>query len=125
MLTSLNMPNNLEKVEALIRKYEANKSYYHSQKYNKTLLRSDFLDPLFEALGWDIKNAAGKSISEREVLLEESLRDGMMEHTKKPDYTFRLFSERKFFWKRKSRRSILCKTMVQPNKLEDMALRLD
>lgn len=91
------MPNNLEKVEALIRKYEANKSYYHSQKYNETLLRSDFLDPLFEALGWDIKNAAGKSISEREVLLEESLRDGMMEHTKKPDYTFRLFSERKFF----------------------------
>ncbi|MGI6233599.1 MAG: Eco57I restriction-modification methylase domain-containing protein, partial [Prevotella sp.] len=97
MLISPNISNNLEKVKALIDKYEANRSYYHSPNYNETLLRSDFLDPLFEALGWDIKNIAGRSISEREVLLEESLRDGMMEHTKKPDYTFRLFSERKFF----------------------------
>lgn len=85
------------KVEQLINKYEADKSYYHSERYNETLLRSDFLDPLFEALGWDIKNTAGRSISEREVLLEEPLKSGVAEHTKKPDYTFRLFAERKFF----------------------------
>lgn len=88
---------NREQVERLIRKYEADKSYYHSERYNETLLRSDFLDPLFEALGWDIKNNAGLSISEREVLLEEPLKAGAAEHSKKPDYTFRLFSERKFF----------------------------
>lgn len=85
------------KVEQLISKYEADKSYYHGERYNETLLRSDFLDPLFEALGWDIKNNAGLSISEREVLLEEPLKSGAAEHTKKPDYTFRLFAERKFF----------------------------
>lgn len=88
---------NKEQVERLIRKYEADKSYYHSERYNETLLRSDFLDPLFEALGWDIKNNAGLSISEREVLLEEPLKAEAAEHTKKPDYTFRLFAERKFF----------------------------
>lgn len=84
-------------VEKLISKFEADKSYYQSERYNETLLRSDFLDPLFESLGWDINNTSGLSISEREVLLEESLRDGGVEHTKKPDYTFRLFAERKFF----------------------------
>lgn len=85
------------KIEQLISKYEADKFYYHSERYNETLLRSDFLDPLFEVLGWDIKNNAGLSISEREVLLEEPLKSGAAEHTKKPDYTFRLFAERKFF----------------------------
>lgn len=89
--------DNREQVERLISKYDADKSYYHSERYNETLLRSDFLDPLFEALGWDIKNNSGLSISEREVLLEEPLKAGVAEHTKKPDYTFRLFAERKFF----------------------------
>ncbi|MDL2311465.1 Eco57I restriction-modification methylase domain-containing protein [Bacteroidales bacterium OttesenSCG-928-B11] len=48
-------------------------------------------------LGWDIKNNAGKPTNEREVILEEALKANASEHSKKPDYTFRLFSERKFF----------------------------
>lgn len=50
-------------VEKLISKFEADKSYYQSERYNETLLRSDFLDPLFESLGWDINNTSGLSIS--------------------------------------------------------------
>lgn len=65
--------------------------------YNETQLRTDFLDPLFELLGWDLKNSRGKATNEREVLVEEGLRDGADSNTKKPDYTFRLFAERKFF----------------------------
>jgi hypothetical protein len=68
-----------------------------TSKYNETLLRSDFLDPFFELLGWDIKNNAGKPTNEREVILEEALKANASEHSKKPDYTFRLFSERKYF----------------------------
>lgn len=85
------------KLEQLIEKYEVNRVYYRTDKYNETLLRSDFLNPLFEAFGWDIKNSAGRSVNEREVLLEEPLKSGVAEHTKKPDYTFRLYAERKFF----------------------------
>ena len=84
-------------IKQLIEKYNANRDFYLTDKYNETLLRSDFLDPLFELLGWDIKNNAGKPTNEREVLLEESLKSNAFEHSKKPDYTFRLFSERKFF----------------------------
>lgn len=61
------------------------------------MLRSDFLDPFFELLGWDIKNVASKCTGEREVLLEEPLKANAVSHTKKPDYTFRLYGERKFF----------------------------
>lgn len=84
-------------IQQLVEKYEQNHSEYLHTRYNETQVRSEFLDSFFELLGWDIKNVQGKSTNEREVILEESLRDGADTHSKKPDYTFRLFSERKFF----------------------------
>lgn len=84
-------------INDLIKKYDENKDYYQTSKYNETQLRTDFLDPFFELLGWDIRNAKGKPTNEREVLLEEGLKEDTYSTTKKPDYTFRLFSERKFF----------------------------
>ena len=86
-----------QNLKGLVQKYQANRDNYLSDNYNETLLRNDFLDPLFELLGWDIKNTTGRPTNEREVVLEEPLKAGASENTKKPDYTFRLFSERKFF----------------------------
>ena len=84
-------------IKKLVEKYNADRNFYLTNKYNETLLRSDFLDPFFELLGWDIKNNTGKPTNEREVILEEALKENASENSKKPDYTFRLFSERKFF----------------------------
>ncbi|MCK5027057.1 MAG: N-6 DNA methylase [Candidatus Pacebacteria bacterium] len=84
-------------IQDLIKKYHSNRANYLKATYNETQLRSDFLDPLFELLGWDIKNVSCKPTNEREVLLEEALKANASENSKKPDYTFRLFSERKFF----------------------------
>lgn len=84
-------------INDLIKKYDENKDNYQTSKYNETHLRTDFLDPFFELLGWDIRNTKGKPTNEREVLLEEGLKEDTYSTTKKPDYTFRLFSERKFF----------------------------
>lgn len=84
-------------IKNLVKKYQENRETYLKSLYNETQLRTDFLDPLFELLGWDIKNTSGKPTNEREVLLEEPLKASATSNTKKPDYTFRLFSERKFF----------------------------
>ena len=84
-------------VKDLVKKYHSNRKTYLKASYNETQLRTDFLDPFFELLGWDIKNSEGKPTNEREVLLEEGLKADATANTKKPDYTFRLFSERKFF----------------------------
>jgi hypothetical protein len=84
-------------ISDLVSKYESNIVSCKSPAYNETQLRSDYLDPLFQLLGWDISNRANKPTNEREVLLEEALKGEINEHSKKPDYTFRLFSERKFF----------------------------
>lgn len=86
-----------DKIHALVQKYEQGKEVYRTPSFNETQVRNEFLDPLFEILGWDIRNTAGKNTNEREVLLEEPLKANVASHTKKPDYTFRLFGERKFF----------------------------
>jgi hypothetical protein len=85
------------KIHELVKAYQANRANCLKPTYNETQLRADFLDPLFESLGWDIKNASGMPTNEREVILEEPLQGSASEYSKKPDYTFRLFSERKFF----------------------------
>ena len=84
-------------IKDLVKKYHSNRETYLKANYNETQLRTDFLDPFFELLGWDIKNSEGKPTNEREVLVEEGLKADATANTKKPDYTFRLFSERKFF----------------------------
>ena len=84
-------------VKDLVKKYHSDRESYQKPSYNETQLRTDFLDPFFELLGWDIKNSAGQPTNEREVLVEEGLKADATANTKKPDYTFRLFSERKFF----------------------------
>ena len=61
-------------VKELIEKYTSNRDYYLTNRYNEIMLQSDFLDPFFELLGWDIKNNAGKPTNEREVILEEALK---------------------------------------------------
>ncbi len=84
-------------IAKLVRKYEAHRKHYRSSAFNETMLRSEFLDPFFELLGWDIKNTSGSSTHEREVILEESLKSNANTSSKKPDYTFRLYGERVFF----------------------------
>ena len=84
-------------IKDLVNKYQSNRPSYLKSSYNETQLRSDFLNPLFELLGWDIKNNAAKPTNEREVILEEPLKANASENSKKPDYTFRLYAERKYF----------------------------
>ncbi|MEO3684064.1 N-6 DNA methylase [Shewanella vesiculosa] len=84
-------------LQRLVDKYDSDLKYYRSKKYNENQLRIDFLDIFFSILGWDITNANGKPTNEREVLVEEGLKAQAGENTKKPDYTFRLYSDRKFF----------------------------
>jgi type I restriction-modification system DNA methylase subunit len=84
-------------ISNLVSKYQKDRAHYLSEGYNEAQLRADFLDPLFELLGWDIQNKQAMSTSEREVVVETPLRASAGATTKKPDYAFRLFSERKFF----------------------------
>ena len=87
------------RVSALVARFEAGRSQYSSQSYNETDLRVEFLDPLFRLLGWDVGNESGRPIHLREVVREASVEvedaDGFRK--KRPDYEFRVGTERLFF----------------------------
>jgi len=83
------------RVVELIETFDRNIEAYHSQQYNETQLRREFIDPLFEELGWDVTNKQGFAPQYREVLHENSIK--ISGETKAPDYSFRIGKERKFF----------------------------
>jgi len=85
----------------LVERFRNNHATYtesHSN-YNEAQLRVDFLDPFLMALGWDVLNAKQAPQHLREVILEDSveIEDGDQVVVTKPDYAFRLGTERKFF----------------------------
>jgi len=82
-------------VRRLVDRFDQNRDAYLSGSYNETQLRREFIDPLFEALGWDVENRQGSAMPYRDVIFEDSLKVGGA--TKAPDYCFRIGGMRKFF----------------------------
>ena len=48
-----------ELILQLIQRFEDNRNAYRSSGYNEAQLRQEFLNPFFEALGWDVSNKKG------------------------------------------------------------------
>ena len=82
-------------VKDLVARFDQHRNSYRSGRYNETQLRREFLDPFFEALGWDVFNRHNYAELYKDVIHEDSLE---IEGEKKaPDYAFRVGGTRKFF----------------------------
>ena len=57
------------RVAELVARFEQNLAYYRSPDFDELSTRSTFIDPLLEALGWDVTDDAGLGPA-REVILE-------------------------------------------------------
>ena len=79
----------------LIERFERNREAYRSGRYNETQVRREFIDPMFEALGWDVDNKGGYAEAYKDVIHEDAIKVGGV--TKAPDYCFRIGGARKFF----------------------------
>jgi hypothetical protein len=77
------------------------REHFRSGNYNEFQLRKQFLDPLFEALGWDMANSQGLAPQYRDVIHEDAIKIGP--HVMAQDYAFTLHGQRKFFLERKNR----------------------
>ncbi len=84
-----------QSIADLVARFGEHAETYRRGDYNETQLRRDFLDPLFEALGWDIHNRQGYAEAYRDVIHEDALR--VEKTVKAPDYCFRIGGVRKFF----------------------------
>ena len=80
----------------LVENFDRHRDEYRAAAYNEAQVRKEFIDPFFEALGWDMANRSGKAEAYKDVLHEASLKmpSGA---TKAPDYAFRIGGNAKFF----------------------------
>jgi hypothetical protein len=84
-----------DSIRQLVEHFKQNQPSYRSGKFNEAQLRLEFLNPLFEALGWDVSNRSGYAEAYKDVVVEPSLEvEGEL---KAPDYAFRIGGTRKFF----------------------------
>jgi hypothetical protein len=79
----------------LVERFERHHEAYRSIRYNETQVRREFIDPLFQELGWDIANRQGYAEPYKDVIHEDAIKVGGA--TKAPDYCFRMGGTRKFF----------------------------
>ena len=80
-------------LQRLVAKFEADRAHYPSKGYGEAQARIDFITPFFKTLGWDVENEAGLPHHQREVIVETS-----EEETQgRPDYSFRVGGQTKFF----------------------------
>jgi type I restriction-modification system DNA methylase subunit len=89
-----------EVVARLVARYIANRERYAS---SEAQVRVDFINPLLEALGWDLENQAGLSFTAREVQVEEGVELADDDDPSSggaagnPDYTIQPDGRRRFF----------------------------
>lgn len=81
----------LEIIKERIEDFEKNKALIMKKGYGETNIRTNYIDVMFEALGWNIRN-------KYEVDREFSQKDKSKEaNTKKVDYAFKINGKLKFF----------------------------
>jgi type I restriction-modification system DNA methylase subunit len=105
------MKEALKQVSLLVERFERNIEAYRSPAYNETQLRREFIDPFFEALGWDVANKAGYAEQYKDIVHEDAIK--VAGATKAPDYCFRIGGVRKFFLETK-KPSVDIKDQVSP-----------
>jgi hypothetical protein len=84
-----------EEVARLCQYFATNRQAFHAPGVKEAHVRQSLIDPLFESLGWDVRNTAMTAPQYREVIPEDSL--DVEGHQKAPDYTFRVGSSPKYY----------------------------
>jgi len=84
-----------QEVARLCQYFVTNRQAFHDPGVKEAHVRQSLIDPLFESLGWDVRNTAMTAPQYREVIPEDSL--DVEGQQKVPDYTFRVGTLPKFY----------------------------
>jgi predicted type IV restriction endonuclease len=82
-------------VERLVARFHRNLDAYKRAEYKEEQARVECINPVFEALGWDVRNTKGYAEPYKDVILEDAIRLGRSVGA--PDYCFRSGGTRTFF----------------------------
>jgi hypothetical protein len=81
-------------LDRLVKAFQRKLYEFVSPDYDEAKLRVDFLNPLFQALGWDVENRAGLAVHQREVEIESRTR--VSGRKKRADFLFRVARQERF-----------------------------
>src|SRR5258708_29584946 len=79
----------------LIEAFERNLDSYRAAPYKEAHVRHEFIDPFFEALGWDVQNRRKYAENYKDVVHEPSLDEEG--NSTAPDYSFQPGGRLKFY----------------------------
>ena len=111
-----------DEIASLCRYFTTNRDAFHAPGVKEADVCQSLIEPFFEALGWDVRNAAQVAPQYREVIPQESL-DVEGEQKKAPDYAFRVGPPLNFFVEAKK-----CAVDINTDpgaRLSDSPLRLE
>jgi len=80
-----------KEIADLVSRFEMHYDEYKQPHYKEADARREFIDPLFEALDWDVGNRVGADEAYKDVLRESREGSGA------PDYAFRYGERIRFF----------------------------
>lgn len=60
----------------LVERFTEHLQHYLSPSYNETQVRVEFVNPLFEALGWDLHNKQGFAEPWKQIVHEDAIEVG-------------------------------------------------
>ena len=83
----------INEIKKLVDKFDRNKHHY--QSINEENTKIEFINPFFEALGWDVHHKKNTSARFKDVVFEDTIHIGGK--AKAPDYSFRIGVEKIFF----------------------------
>jgi hypothetical protein len=58
----------------LVERFRRNLDVYKRDDYRETRVRVEFVDPFFEALGWDVRNVQGYAEQYKDVVHDDAIR---------------------------------------------------
>ena len=94
MSNTKNIPSTFKDCHALVCEkviqFQENITYYKNKNYLEAQVRSDFLDPLFIALGWDVLHKIQTNPYMQEVKIEKTQKQEGSKNKKFADYAFHL-----------------------------------
>lgn len=98
MAIKTNLEDGHQEFIRLSKDFSVHEAYNLSSDYLEARVRLDFIDPLLEALGWDISHKTQRNPYEQEVLVEKNV--STSHGHKRADYAFHLapnFRDVQFF----------------------------
>ena len=82
-------------LSGLIGNFQNNIRYYEQPSYKESRVETEYIERLFELLGWDIRNLNGLSDIYKDVIKRDTVE--IEGHAKEPDYAFTIGGNRIFF----------------------------